>query len=53
MEVKRLLTGAAIGGVLGVAGAMLAFTSQSESKNMLTQGKKFINKKMNQLSDLM
>jgi gas vesicle protein len=53
MDVKRVLTGAAIGGALGVAGAMLAFTSQSESKNMLMKGKKFINKKINDLSDLM
>ncbi len=52
MDVKRLLTGAAIGGVLGAAGAMLALTSQSEP-NMIMKGKKFINKKLNDLSDLM
>ena len=53
MDFGKLVTGLVIGGTLGAAGAMYAFTSDRERKLMMRQGKRMINKTVHKMNDLM
>ncbi|WP_171903753.1 hypothetical protein [Cellulosilyticum sp. I15G10I2] len=53
MDFGKLITGIIIGGTIGAAGAMYAFTSDRERKLMMRQGKRMMNKTVNRMNDLM
>ncbi len=53
MDMSRLITGMLIGGTIGAAGAMYAFTSDRERKLMMRQGRRMMNKTVNRMNDLM
>lgn len=53
MDLSRVMTGIMIGGALGAAGAMFAFTSDRERQLMMRQGKRMMHKTANRMNDLM
>lgn len=53
MDMGKLVTGLVIGGTIGAAGAMFAFTSDRERRLMMRQGKRMVNKTVSKINDLM
>jgi gas vesicle protein len=53
MDLGKVMTGLVIGGTIGAAGAMYAFTSDRERKLMMRQGKRMVNKTVNRINDMM
>jgi len=53
MDYGKLMAGIFIGGTIGAAGAMYAFTSERERKLMMKHGKRMMSKTANRLNDMM
>ena len=53
MDLGKLMTGLLIGGTIGAAGAMYAFTSDRERRVMMRQGRRMMNKTVSKINDLM
>lgn len=53
MDLGKIMAGLIIGGTLGAAGAMYAFTSDRERRLMMRQGKRMMSKTVNRINDIM
>lgn len=53
MDLGKFTTGIIIGGGIGLASAMYAMTSDKDRKKMIRQGKRMVNKSMDQVKHFM